>query len=168
MKQRLISAAVALVLLAAVFACYQTVVLNIAVGLIAGMAVFELLHATGDVGSKAVLVFSVLYGFLIPFFGMMPEGAAGYITLLYLVLLVGMLLWRHNEIRFEGGCGIFFPLGLGTGGAFLYCAAGGTSMKMGFCICSSAASPPGFLIPAPILPGGAFGKHKMSPPDQPP
>ena len=50
MKQRLISAAVALVLLAAVFACYQTVVLNIAVGLIAGMAVFELLHATGYVG----------------------------------------------------------------------------------------------------------------------
>ncbi len=125
MKQRLISAAVALVLLAAVFACYQTVVLNIAVGLIAGMAVFELLHATGYVGSKAVLVFSVLYGFLIPFFGIdVPEGSAGYITLCILFCWSGCCFGATmksvlRRLRYP------FSLGLGTGGAFLYCAAAG-------------------------------------------
>lgn len=162
MKQRLISAAVALVLLAAVFACYQTVVLNIAVGLIAGMAVFELLHATGYVGSKAVLVFSVLYGFLIPFFGMMPDGAAGYITLLYLVLLVGMLLWRHNEIRFEAVAVSFFlsasvPAALSCIVRLRDQYEDGLLYMLLCCIAAWISDSCAYFA------GRAFGKHKMCP-----
>ena len=102
MKQRIISAAVALVILAGVFAFYETFVLNIAVSLISAAAVFELLHATSYVKSKALLVFSLGYALVVPFFSTLRiHGMQVYVTLGYFILMFGSLLLYHTEIRFE-------------------------------------------------------------------
>ena len=162
MKQRLISAAVALVLLVAVFACYQTAVLNIAIGLIAGMAVFELLHATGYVQSKVVLVLSILYGFAVPFFGMLPGEGAIYVTVLYLALMFAILLRFHNEIRFEGiAVSFFFSLAVPEA---LSCVvqlrdryAEGFLYILLCCIAAWISDSCAYFA------GRAFGKHKMCP-----
>ena len=162
MKQRLISAAVALVLLAAVFACYQTAVLNAAIGLIAGAAVFELLHATGYAQSKAVLALSVLYGAAVPFFGMLPEGGSGLATLLYLALLIGCLLKRHNEIRFEEVAVSFF-LSAAVPGALSCVVLLRDRREEGFLyifLCCVAAW---ISDSCAYFAGRAFGKHKLCP-----
>lgn len=162
MKQRLISAAVALVILAAVFACYQTVVLNIAIGLVSGIAIFELLHATGYVKSKAVLIFSILYSFCTPFFGMLSNEGAVLITVLYLVLLIGTLLRFHNEIHFEE-IAISFFLSMAVPGALSCVVLLRNQYEESFLyilLCCIAAW---ISDSCAYFAGRAFGKHKMSP-----
>ena len=162
MKQRLISAAVALVILAAVFACYQTVVLNIAIGLVSGIAIFELLHATGFVKSKAVLIFSILYSFCTPFFGMLSNEGAVLITVLYLVLLIGTLLRFHNEIHFEE-IAISFFLSMAVPGALSCVVLLRDQYEESFLyilLCCIAAW---ISDSCAYFAGRAFGKHKMSP-----
>lgn len=162
MKQRLISAAVALVILAAVFACYQTVVLNIAIGLVSGIAIFELLHATGYVKSKAVLIFSILYSFCTPFFGMLSNEGAVLITVLYLVLLIGTLLRFHNEIHFEE-IAISFFLSMAVPGALSCVVLLRDQYEESFLyilLCCIAAW---ISDSCAYFAGRAFGKHKMSP-----
>ena len=162
MKQRLISAAVALVILAAVFACYQTVVLNIAIGLVSGIAIFELLHATGYVKSKAVLIFSILYSFCTPFFGMLSNEGAVLITVLYLVLLIGTLLRFHNEIHFEE-IAISFFLSMAVPGALSCVVLLRDQYEESFLyilLCCMAAW---ISDSCAYFAGRAFGKHKMSP-----
>ena len=67
MKQRLISAAIGLVVLAAVLAFFNTPVLNIVVALVAAIAVNELLYAAGCTKFKILTAICTVMSFVIPF-----------------------------------------------------------------------------------------------------
>ncbi len=164
MKQRIISAAVALVILIGVFAFYETFVMNIAVSLISAIAVFELLHATGYVKSRALLSFSLCYALVVPFFSTLQiHGMQVYVTLAYFILMFGSLLMFHNTIRFEELAISFFisllvPTALST-----IVLMRDTYQRHGFLyvlLCCVAAW---ISDSCAYFAGRAFGKHKMAP-----
>ena len=164
MKQRLITAAVALVILVGVFACYETFVLNVAISIISALAVFELLHATGYVKSRSVLVFSLCYAMVVPFFSTLKiHGMQVYVTLAYFILMFGSLLMFHNHIRFEE-IAISFFISLVVPTAFssivlmrdLYQRHGFLYILL--CCVAAWVSDSGAYFA-----GRAFGKHKMAP-----
>ena len=67
MKQRLISAAVALLVLAAVLFLADTIVLNTAIALLSAAAVYEVLRAAGCMKPRAMGLLCVAAAFGIPF-----------------------------------------------------------------------------------------------------
>ena len=99
MKQRVISACIGLIILAAVLAFFETPVFNAAVALIVILAVYEVLHAAGCTKNRVLLAVSCLYSGSIPFIPyfravkIFPLAAFCYIAVLFLLLLA-----RHNEI----------------------------------------------------------------------
>ena len=163
MKQRIISAAVALVILAGVFAFYETFVLNIAVSLISAAAVFELLHATSYVKSKALLVFSLGYALVVPFFSTLRiHGMQVYVTLGYFILMFGSLLLYHTEIRFEEVAISFFislvvPTALSTVILMRDRYQHGILYVLLCCVAAWISDSCAYFA------GRAFGKHKMAP-----
>lgn len=74
MKQRVISALVALCVLAMVLFCYNTVVFNAAIAIISVVAVFELLCATKYVTNRGMVAASLVYAAVVPFFGTSSDG----------------------------------------------------------------------------------------------
>ena len=156
MKQRIITAAVALVILVGVFALYETFVLNLAISIISALAVFELLHATGYVKSRAVLVFSICYALVVPFFSTLQiHGMQVYVTLAYFILLFGSLLMFHNSIRFEEiAISFFISLVVPTALSSVV-------------LMRDVYQHHGFLYilsdTCAYFTGRAFGKHKMAP-----
>ena len=67
MKTRILSSLVGLALLAVVFAFLEGPLLNIVIGIICVMAVYELLSATGCLRFRGLVVLSLLMALLIPF-----------------------------------------------------------------------------------------------------
>ncbi len=164
MKQRIITAAVALVILIGVFICYETFVLNIAISIIGAIAVFELLHATGYVKSKALLIFSLCYAVIVPFFSTLRiHGMQVYVTLAYFILAFGSLLIFHNEIRFEEvAISFFISLVVPTAFSSIVLMRDRYS-RNGFLyilLCCVAAW---ISDSCAYFAGRAFGKHKMAP-----
>lgn len=164
MKQRIISAAVALVILVGVFAFYETFVLNIAISIISALAVFELLHATGYVKSRAVLTFSLCYALVVPFFSTLRiHGMQVYVTLAYFVLMFGTLLMFHNSIRFEEiAISFFISLVVPTALSSIVLMRD-LYQRHGFLyilLCCVAAW---ISDSCAYFAGRAFGKHKMAP-----
>lgn len=163
MKQRMISAAVALVILAGVFAFYETFVLNIAVSLVSAMAVFELLHATGYVKSKALLVFSLGYALVVPFFSTLRiHGMQVYVTLGYFILMFGSLLLYHTDIRFEEVAISFFislvvPTALSSIVLMRDRYSHGILYVLLCCVAAWISDSCAYFT------GRAFGRHKMAP-----
>ena len=164
MKQRIITAAVALVILFCVFVCYDTFVLNAAISVIGAIAVFELLHATGYVKSKALLVFSLGYAVVVPFFSTLKiHGMQVYVTIAYFILMFGSLLIFHNEIRFEEvAISFFISLVVPTAFSSIVLMRDRYS-RNGFLyilLCCVAAW---ISDSCAYFAGRAFGKHKMAP-----
>ncbi len=164
MKQRIITAAVALVILVGVFACYDTFVLNVAISIISALAVFELLHATGYVKSRAVLCFSICYALVVPFFSTLKiHGMQVYVTLAYFILMFGSLLAYHHGIRFEEiAISFFVSLVVPTALSSIVLMRD-VYQKHGFLyilLCCVAAW---ISDSCAYFAGRAFGKHKMAP-----
>ena len=68
MKQRIVSAAVGIVLLTGVLCLYKTIVLNIALAVVSTLAVQELLVATKCVKNGLAIIVGMVFAFLVPFF----------------------------------------------------------------------------------------------------
>lgn len=102
MKQRIITGALALLVLVAALFCYNTIVFNIFISLIGSMAVYELLHSTSLVKNKALIVSSFIYALIVPFFEVVGNRYFSiYITVLFICVLFAVLLCCHNTVRFE-------------------------------------------------------------------
>ena len=86
MKTRILSAAVALVLLFTVLLCGNLLVLKIAVGIIAAIGLYELYRAFGYQNHKGLTGLGMLLGFLIPF---LPS-VMSVITVLFVYALAGI------------------------------------------------------------------------------
>ena len=100
MKARVISSIVALGILAGVLFFYETVVLNIAVGLIAVLAVYEVLLATHYIQKKLLAGLCLIFAGFLPFMGysvaktLMPAVCFFFILALFILMIA-----THNTIQ---------------------------------------------------------------------
>lgn len=100
MKQRLITAGVALVILFAVLAAFGTVVLNIAISVIAIIAIFEVLSAEGLKKYSIIMVASCAYGGIIPLIPFRLMGVLfPILAFFYTAVLFLCLLKLHEQVR---------------------------------------------------------------------
>lgn len=102
MKVRVISSLIGLAILAAVLLMFNTVAVNIAISIIAVLAVYELLSATGCIKDRMISGLSLLFSALIPFCSvqliyrnLIP------ICFTFVLLLFIVLLHRHERLHIE-------------------------------------------------------------------
>ncbi len=99
MKQRVISACIGLVLLAAVLAFFETPVFNAAISVIVMLAVYEVLQAAGCAKNRALLAVSCLYSGSIPFIPyLFAAKIFPLVSFCYIAVLFLFLLGFHSEI----------------------------------------------------------------------
>lgn len=100
MKQRVLSALIGLVLFFTILAFFDTIVPNIAIALIAGLAIWELLNAAGCTKNRYLSVLSIAFGFAVPFlsFTFMMHHLM-LISLLYIGGLFALLLRFHETLH---------------------------------------------------------------------
>lgn len=102
MKQRLITAAVGLILMVALLYMFQTIALNIFTAVISLVALYELLMATKYVKNKYLLIISFIYAGFYPFLMFFNlQGLRGLALFLYLSLIFLLMLDKHGDLRFE-------------------------------------------------------------------
>lgn len=118
LKQRLITAGVGLGLFAVILFFFETPVYNIAMALLSGVAVYELLLATKYAANKLLTGSSVVFAAAVPF---LREFAIRKYSILFIflfiMLLFAILLFCHRTVRLEqiGLCcfvALFFPFAL--------------------------------------------------------
>lgn len=101
MKQRLVSAAVGIVILAAVLCLYDTLVLPVAVAALSGMAVYEALYATHFAKDKLDALLCVafaVFSIILPF--VRPNDSLLILVILFAIILLGMILTNsHAAVR---------------------------------------------------------------------
>ncbi|MBR6790352.1 MAG: phosphatidate cytidylyltransferase [Oscillospiraceae bacterium] len=163
MKQRLITAMIGLVVLFAVLFCYNTIVLNIAISIIGAIAVYELLHSTGYVKSKLILLMSFLYALVVPFFSTLDNRDMQiWVTLAYFCVLFAVLLIRHQRVQFQEVSTAFFvslllPMALAMLVLMRDRSVHGIFYGMLVCVASWIADSAAYFV------GRAFGRHKLAP-----
>lgn len=102
MRQRVISAIIGLLLFIAVMALFGTIVPNIAIALLAGMAVWELLNATGCAKNKLLCLLSLAFAVAVPFlsFTVMVQHLM-LICFAYILGIFFTLLYYHNTLSIQ-------------------------------------------------------------------
>lgn len=102
MKQRILSSVIGLLLLFAALALFSTIVPNIAIALIAALAVWELLHATGCTKNKALCVLSIMFSAAVPFlsFTFMVRHLV-LICFAYVAGLFIVFLYHHSTLNIQ-------------------------------------------------------------------
>lgn len=103
MKTRIISAAVAIVILTAVLFLHSTLVFSVALAMIGSLMVFEVVRAVGMGKEFLVLIPSVLLAFSTPLIAKFYNGYILYLAILFLyaVICMSAMFKRHTEINIE-------------------------------------------------------------------
>ena len=102
MKQRVISSAVGLILLAVVLALFDTIVVNIVVALLAWLAVYEMFSATGCWNFRPLSIPATIFAIAIPFLSSRLLSRVIPLTCyLYVLVLFSVLLRNHKKIHVE-------------------------------------------------------------------
>ena len=166
MKQRVISALIGLVLLAIVLAFYSTVVPNIALSLVACMAVGELLHACGYLKDRVLCGICLAFTALIPLFKVSwIERFLPHICLLFILALLILLIKQHDTLRLEevGVCffvTLIIPFSLAT---LLYTRDLARDSAVGALYLLLTLAGAWLTDTGAFFVGSAFGKHKLAP-----
>lgn len=102
MKKRIITALIGLPILGVILFFYQTYVLNAALSIICGIAVYELLNSTKFVTQKGILILSILFGMYIPF-AKVPVLERYFLLIVmgYLALMLIILFAKHQTVSFQ-------------------------------------------------------------------
>lgn len=163
MKQRIISAVVALALLAAALFCYNTIVFNFFVALIGAIAVYELLHSTGYVKNPVILTASCLYAVVVPFFETLGvPNLHVYATVGYFIILFAVLLKCHVSTKFQEIALSFF-VSLVVPVAFSITILMRDFHDHGIFYTLLVCAAAWLTDSAAYFSGRAFGRHKMAP-----
>ncbi len=102
MKQRILTAAVGIPLILVILFFYQSWFFSAAVALMAAIAVFEILQAAGLTKHRLLTVACLLFSALVPFFRTPGFNLLGKLALpVFLLILFGTLLYRHETLRYE-------------------------------------------------------------------
>jgi phosphatidate cytidylyltransferase len=108
MKQRILSSAAGLVILFTVFAFFDTILLNMAVSAIVGMAVSELLIASDIKKFRVLYVSGIAFGACVPLLGVFLFNRLFYVlSFVFVIVLIGFLLWYRGD-GFEQITLVFF------------------------------------------------------------
>lgn len=165
MKQRLITAAVGLLLLVVVLLFFETPIYNAALAFLAALAAFEFLQATKCTQHKLLTVISVLFAAAVPFLRMtLIRSYSILFVLLFVLALFALLLYDYKNIRIEKiGIAFFvstiFPFAL-TSMAYIRDEFGATTGLFYTLLifgCAWGADAGAFFI------GKLFGKRKLAP-----
>lgn len=164
MKQRIISSAAGLVILAIVFALFDTIVLNVAVSVIIVIALNEFITAAGQKKLPTSYV-AMAFGLIIPFFSTRPVSSMlSTICFLFTFVLFCILLKFHKEINADQlGFIIFFTMLIAFGTTSFVYLRDVFGTVVGFygvlvSLCGAWMSDTGAYFF-----GIAFGKHKLAP-----
>ncbi len=103
MKTRIISAAVAIILLAAVLFLHSSIVFSVALALIGSLMVFEVVRAVGMGKNFLVLFPSALLAFSLPVIARVYSGYALYfiILIVYVAVCMAAMFKSHTELNIE-------------------------------------------------------------------
>lgn len=161
MKQRIISGALCVVVLALILCFYKTLVLEAAVCVISAIAVYELLTADGFREHKPFLYFAVATAAAVPYLNRVNLVPA--VLVFFVATVIVLLLKFHSEISFEKV-------------SFLVVATIGVSMSFlcllllrnkfensGLLYILIAFGGAWFADTGAFFTGKFFGKHKLSP-----
>ncbi|MBR5559702.1 MAG: phosphatidate cytidylyltransferase [Oscillospiraceae bacterium] len=166
MKARVITALVGLGVLAVVLCFYQTLVFNIAVGVVAALAAQEAAGAVGLAKHKVLVVESMLFALLVPvatqFWGMVAVGA---MALLYIILVFVEVIRNHAELDIANvGLLVMIVVGVTLSLNCVVLIRNATpimwaGLYYSFLIFASAwlCDIGGYFV------GSAFGKHRLAP-----
>lgn len=102
MKARVISACVALVIMAAVLSVYDTLVLNAAISAVSVMAVYELLIASGYRSNRSPIITCMVFAGLLPFItvpAMSHLVSALFCTLAFTLFIIQLA--QHKTLKIE-------------------------------------------------------------------
>ena len=164
MKQRIISSAAGLAILAVVFALFETIVLNIAVAIVIAMAAYELLEAAG-INNRPISTIALFFSLIIPFFGTrLLSNILASICFLFSLALFCLLLKNHDTVRVEQLAFVFFfPMLIAfatTCFVYMRDVFGATVGFYGVLVslCGAWMSDTGAYFV-----GIAFGRHKLAP-----
>lgn len=162
MKQRLISAAVGLVILAAVLFLYDTPVLTIALAFLSGVAVYELLAATRYLPSRAGGLLCALFAgssiFLLKYDG---DSYFFFLTLFWTALVAYMLMAHRRfsfvQLSISAFTSMAVPLSFATVFALSDMEQEGPIYLLLVCVAAWVTDAAAFFV------GKAVGKRKMAP-----
>lgn len=103
MKTRIISAAVAIVLLAAVLYFHSTIIFSVALSLIGSLMVFEVIKAVGLGKEYFILIPSVLLVFFVPIISRIYDGYILYPALgfAYVCIMMLAMFKSHEKLNIE-------------------------------------------------------------------
>ncbi len=105
MKQRILTASILILIAAPIFIWSDTIVLNIAVALISGVGLYELLAATKYAQDHTMTVFGIIYAAAIPFIYLFPgEMRIGLFigfAFIFVVSLFMLLIFKNKKYRLE-------------------------------------------------------------------
>lgn len=164
MKQRVISAFVALIVLAVCLCFFETPVIYFIVGAISALAVFELLYSTGYIKNKVVLSLFLTYTFAFPFLHV--ETVKPYMLLigvLYITFIGLIFLIMHDKIPFTNMCTAFILSLIVPASLSVLIVIRGRFAPDGIFCCLLVLGG-GWLSDVGAYFGGTFfGKHKLAP-----
>ncbi len=174
MKTRIISAAVAIVLLAAVLIVSDEYkfIFNALVAFLSTLAVFEVFSVTKNLKHKPLLMSGLVWAAFVPFSGaVILKPYLGVVFFAYLVIYLAYMIVRHTRVSLQD-IGLLFmltsliPVGfsilvrlrdLGLWGTFGMAKRDGMFLLLtAFCCCWFSDSGAYFS-------GRLFGKHKLAP-----
>ena len=165
MKTRILSAAVGIVLLIVVLSFFQTPILNVAIMLIALIAMHEFLTATKISHNKLLSLVAFVVAAVFPFVPMQKEMNLLPVFLLpYIGILFLILLRTHKDTRVED-IALTFMMSIGMPLSFsaaIYLRDNnGQAMGMFYLLMALACA--WFSDSGAYFVGKAFGKHKLCP-----
>ena len=164
MKQRMITSGIGLILFVIVVFLYETIVINIAIAVVAAVMVLELLQATGCSKLKFETVISLIFALLIIIVPM--QYISQYLMFavpLYVFILIVCMIWHHKaagitHIALMFTISLLIPLAMGclVWLCTLYSKYGiyYIFMAFGYAWLTDAGA---YFI------GSAIGKHKLFP-----
>lgn len=164
MKQRIISSLIGLIILFAVFALFETIVLNIAAAAIIVLALNELFTAAGE-RHTSISYLAMAFGATIPFFKTeMIERALPAVCFLFAFVLFCALLLHHRDVKAErmGFIFCFTILIAFSTNCFVY-LRDVFGLTIGFYAVLVTLVGAWMSDTGAYFFGLAFGKHKLSP-----
>ena len=108
MKQRLVSAAIGILLLIILLFFYNTWIFNLVIGLLAALGIHELMLAAKYTQRKLLTALSLTIGFLVPICIGWNFEFIKMLILFYVMLLFALYIGQHEHIRFETMCSACF------------------------------------------------------------
>lgn len=165
MKQRLISSAVGLLIMAVVIVGFETLLLNTVISVISLMALYELLSAAGYLRYRKLAVVSACYTAIYPFFREFFDiNLLPLVTMFYLLALLIVLLREYSRVTFQevltiGAFGLMIPASFTN----IVLLRDNLGWEGGVFCCLILLGSAWFSDTCAYFTGHFFGKHKMAP-----